>query len=564
MGDIEVLRNLGLMVVAAAFAVLLLRCTRTPTIVLYILAGLFIGPGIGWVAPGMAQGAGEAAHHGALEVIAEIGIALLLFLVGLELSLDRIRDVGKVAVLAGLGQVVFTALGGFLISLLLTFTVVESIFLAVALTFSSTVVVVKLLDQKQELHTLYGRISVGIFLVQDLVVIVALTFVAGLGPAGAEAGGVAVGAMLGSLALAFGGMGVLLVFALLAARYLLPRPVGWAGGSPPVLFLGALAWCFLFVVAAEKLGLSMEIGAFLAGLSLAQIAGSEDLRRRVHPLMNFFVMIFFVSLGVQMELGAAVSQWFSALVLSFFVLVGSPLIFMPVIRACGYGARTSFLTSVTLAQISEFSFIFTALGVSAGLIDSAILSLVAVVGLVTIGLSSFMILYNHALYDWCRRTGLLRRLRLAGEGGIEAPEGGEGHRLSGHVIVVGMNALGRRIVEAIHREGEHVVAVDTDPAKLEGLPGPHVRGSIDLLAVQEEVNLGAAKLVVSALQIEETNNLLAYHCRARGVVSAIHAFDESVFDELRRLGVGYLIDTTQQGAVEAATRAYGERGEVGP
>jgi len=203
-GDIEVLRNLGLMVVAAAFAVLLLRCTRTPTIVLYILAGLFIGPGIGWVAPGMAQGAGEAAHHGALEVIAEIGIALLLFLVGLELSLDRIRDVGKVAVLAGLGQVVFTALGGFLISLLLTFTVVESIFLAVALTFSSTVVVVKLLDQKQELHTLYGRISVGIFLVQDLVVIVALTFVAGLGPAGAEAGGVAVGAMLGSLALAFG------------------------------------------------------------------------------------------------------------------------------------------------------------------------------------------------------------------------------------------------------------------------------------------------------------------------------------------------------------------------
>ncbi|HUO87362.1 MAG TPA: cation:proton antiporter, partial [Thermoanaerobaculia bacterium] len=255
MTELDLLRQLGLILVAAAAALLLARLARVPSIVAYLVAGLALGPATGLLPVSEP-----------LELIAEVGIALLLFLVGLELSLDKIRDLGKVAVIAGLGQVAFTAAGGFALAFALGFDPLASIFIGVALTFSSTVVVVKVLDQKRELDTLYGRISVGIFLVQDLVVIVALTLLAGLGR-GREASLGAIG--LGVL-LAFAGMAALLATALFASRHLLPRLFGWAASSSQTLFVWSLAWCFLFVVAAEKLQLSLEIGAFLAGISLAQ------------------------------------------------------------------------------------------------------------------------------------------------------------------------------------------------------------------------------------------------------------------------------------------------------
>src|SRR5919108_4160958 len=195
MTDLPVLRDLGLILVASAVFVLLARRVRAPTIVAYILAGLVLGPATGLL------GAAEP-----IELIAEIGIVLLLFLVGLELSLDKIRDVGRTAVIAGIGQIVLTTAGGFGIAVLLRFDAVAALFIGLALTFSSTVVVVKLLGQKDELDTLYGRIAIGIFLVQDIVVIITLTFLGGLaGPRELSLPEVARG-----LLAAFGGMLLLL------------------------------------------------------------------------------------------------------------------------------------------------------------------------------------------------------------------------------------------------------------------------------------------------------------------------------------------------------------------
>ncbi len=536
MVDQTFLQGLGIIVVAAAVFALIARVARVPTIVTYIIAGLVVGPLTGIL---------EMTYS--IEVIAEVGIALLLFLVGLELSLDKIRDVGKVAVAAGIGQVVFTAAGGYGIALLLGFTVMESVFIATALTFSSTVVVVKLLDQKGELESLYGRIAVGIFLVQDLVVIVALTFLSGLGTgAEMEMGGVASG-----LGLAFLGMGLLLALSLLASRWLLPRPFAWAARSGETLFIWSLCWCFILVLGAEMMGLSLEIGAFLAGISLAQLPYNHELRRRVHPLMNFFIAVFFVSLGIQMELGAAMTQLGPAVVLSLFVLIGNPLIFMVIISRLGYGERTSFLTSVTVAQISEFSFIFAAMGLAAGLIDEAILSLIALVGLVTIAASSYMILHNHGLYALVRGWGILRPFRASAEEEVE-----EEDELRGHVIVVGMNALGREIVRRLHDRGETVMAVDTDPGKLVDLPGLTALGNVEYMSLLEEVGLPRAKLLVSALQIEDTNNLLAYRCREAGVPSSIHAFDQSVIQELRDIGVGHLMISKNDGIKRLAAKLW--------
>lgn len=523
----ELFHSLGWMVAGSALLVLLTRPLHIPTLVIYIMTGLLLGPVAGLVE------VDEVLH-----IIAEVGIALLLFLVGLELSLDRIRDVGRVAFVAGIGQVLFTALGGMGLCWLLGFNVIESIFLATALTFSSTVVVVKLLDQKKELHSLYGRIAVGIFLVQDLVVIVALTFLGGLGkPESLEPGQLAAG-----VGRAFGGMALLLSAALVASRYLLPGPAAWLARSTEAVFVAALCWCFVLVAVAEALHLSPEIGAFLAGLSLAQLPFGSSLRRRVHPLMNFFIVVFFVTLGVQMELGPALGHAWPAVVLSLFVLIGNPFIFMILILACRFDERTAFMTSVTVAQISEFSFVFAAMGLSAGLIDRSILSLTALVGLVTIAASSYMILYNERLYEICRRLGLLRIFR-GRQAEPQAPE----PPLADHVVVVGMNPLSEYLLEGLARRGHRLVAVDTDHRKLQGLDCATVLGNVEDSGMLDELHLADAKLVISALRIEDTNKLLAYRSKQLGTACAIHAFDQSVVEDLERLGVDYLIDSKASG-----------------
>lgn len=541
-GDMELLRSLGFIVVVGAIFAFSGRFLKIPSIVSFIFAGLFLGPLTGLV----------SLNH-TLELISEIGIALLLFLVGLELSFDRIKDVGKVAVVAGIGQVVFTAAGGLVICLLLQFTFIESLFLALALTFSSTVVVVKLLDHMGDLNKLYGRIAVGIFLVQDLVVVVLLTLLAGL--AGLESDQeVDLAAIAGNLGLAFGGMTLILVIAMVASRYVLPKPFAWAARSPDAILIWALCWCFGLVLLAETMALSLEIGAFIAGMALAQLPYNGDLRHRLHPLMNFFIAIFFVTLGIRTELEEAMAAWPAALILSLFVLIGNPLIFLFIITRMSYSQRTAFRTSVTVAQISEFSFIFAAMGVASGLIGSTILSIVALVGIVTIAVSAYMILYSEALYRLCKRWGLLRIFPSRGSAGEEEGEEEEAER-SGHIIVVGMNSLGRELVKRLVNHGEKVLAVDTDPGKLEGLSGAETFiGNVEYESVVVEIGLKHAKLVISALQIEDANHLLAYRCRAADVPCAIHAFDVSVVDELLELDTDYLLMPTADGVIRQVER----------
>jgi hypothetical protein len=334
----------------------------------------------------------------------------------------------------------------------------------------------------------------------------------------------------------------LLAVSLLASRYILPRPFAWAARSPEVLLVWALSWCFLLVLAAHAFGLSLEVGAFLAGLGLAQLPCNDDLRRRVHPLMNLFIAVFFVSLGIRMEAGGAAANWWPTLVLALFVLIGNPFIFMIIIRRMGYDKSTSFLTSVTVAQISEFSFIFAGMGLSRGLIGAEILSITALVGVVTIAVSAYMILYNRPLLKWCDKMGILDwRVFAPGREVISAGPSAHGLSLSGHVIVVGMNTLGRRIVRELHERGETVLAVDTDPAKLQDLPGHTLMGSVEYLSVLKDAEIDRAKLLVSALRIEETNDLLAYRCQSAGIPSAVHVVDLSVVDNLLDLGTDYMM-----------------------
>jgi Kef-type K+ transport system membrane component KefB len=529
--DLQLLLNLGFIVITAATFAFVGKLIRMPTIVGYILAGIVLGPVLHLV---------ELDHS--LELISELGIALLLFLVGLELSFAKVKDLGRVALILGGIQVLLTATGGMLVAHFMGFAPMESIFLGGTVTFSSTVVVIKLLDQKGVMNRLYARISVALFLAQDIVVIAALTVLTGFG--GSEP--LAPIELLINFGKAFGGMAVLLILALIAARYLLPKPFAWAARSPDTVFIWALCWCFLVVILAHQFHLSVEIGAFLAGIAIAQLPIHEDLHRRLHPLMTFFIAVFLVTLGIKMELSSFAAIWPTALGLSAFVLLIKPIIVFSILARMRFSEYTAFQTAIATGQVSEFAFILLALGATTGLIGADIVALGGLVGITTIALSSYLIIHSEALYAAIARTGILKLLRAKQEPDSEILR----HRKD-HIIVVGMNALGREIVKQLTLRNERVLAIDTDPKKLEGLGDADILiGNVEYQSVVEEVGLREARLVVSALQIEDTNHLLAYRCRSASVPCAIHAFDLSVVNDLLDLDVTYLMMPAADGILQ--------------
>jgi hypothetical protein len=276
-------------------------------------------------------------------------------------------------------------------------------------------------------------------------------------------------------------------------------------------------------------------------MSLAQRPYNEDLRRRVNPLMNFFIAVFFVTLGIRMNLTGATNNLGAVFGFSAFVLFVKPLLFLGILGWLGYGRKTSFLTGVTLSQTSEFSFILAGLAMSKGLIGGEVHLVSALVGVVTIAVSSYVIIHNHGIFAWALKAGLLRWKFLDGKPEVTDRIVHAGQHLEGHVIVVGMNTLGRSLVRRLVGKGEDVLAVDTDPAKLEGLPGRALLGSVGYLSVLEEAGYSRAKLIVSALQIEETNDLLAYRAKSVDVPCAIHVVDFSVVDNLLELETDYLM-----------------------
>ena len=529
--DYQLLLHLGFIVITAATFAFVGKLIRMPTIVGYILAGVVLGPLLKLIE-----------IDDSLDLISELGIALLLFLVGLELSFEKIKDLGRVALILGGCQVLLTAIGGTLVAYSMGFGFIEAIFLGGTVTFSSTVVVIKLLDQKGVMNRLYARISVALFLAQDIVVIGALTVLTGFG--GSEP--LTPMEMAINFSQAFGGMALLLTLALIAARYLLPKPFAWAARSPDTVFIWALCWCFLVVMLAHQFHLSVEIGAFLAGIAIAQLPIHEDLHRRLHPLMAFFIAVFLVTLGIKMNLSSFSRVWPAALGLSAFVLLIKPIIVFNILARIRFSEYTAFQTAIATGQVSEFAFILLALGATTGLIGADIVALGGLVGIITIALSSYLIIHSEALYRLFARTGVLRIFRAKQEDDVEALR----HRKA-HSIIVGMNALGREIVQQLTQRGERVLAIDTDPNKLEGLGTADILiGNVEYQSVVEEIGLREAKIVVSALQIEDTNHMLAYRCRSAGVPCAIHAFDMSVIDDLLDLDTTYLMMPAADGVVQ--------------
>ncbi|MEX2130320.1 MAG: cation:proton antiporter, partial [Pseudohongiellaceae bacterium] len=360
-----------------------------------------------------------------VDLMAELGIAVLLFLVGLKLDLQLIRTLGPVALATGLGQVAFTSVFGFLIAILLGMDTVSALYVAVALTFSSTIIIVKLLSDQREVDSLHGRIAVGFLIVQDLVVVLAMMILASLGIGGQNAEeGDALGRIL---RIALNGAATLL-FISLFIRYLATPLVRRIAHSPELLVIFAISWAALLATAGSMLGFSKELGGLLAGISLASTPFREAIVARLASLRDFLLLFFFIALGTQLDLTLLGEQVFPALIFSLFVLVGNPLIVMIIMGFMGYRKRTGFLAGLTVAQISEFSLIFVTMGVTLGHVTTASLGLVTLVGMITITLSVYMITYSHFLYRWLEPLlGVFERRVPFREENLE-PELDQGHR----------------------------------------------------------------------------------------------------------------------------------------
>jgi len=494
---------LGIAGVAGLLAIRL----RQPLITAFIAVGILVGPvGLNWVQPG-----------DDVALLAEVGIAILLFLVGLKLDLRLIRVSGPVALATGLGQVMFTSLGGFGLAVLLGFDTVTALYIAVALTFSSTIIIVKLLSDKQELETQHGRIAIGFLIVQDIVVVLVMIALATFGTATDLSLPGQVGLMLAKGAGFLGGLAVVL-------RFVLPRVLRVVARSAELLVLFSVAWAVALAAVSEALGFSSEVGAFVAGVALASTPYREAIGARLISLRDFLLLFFFVELGAQLAFEQSSGQLGPALVLSAFVLIGNPIIVLVIMGAMGYRKRTSFLAGLTVAQISEFSLILIALGLSLGHIGPETLGLVTVVGLVTIGLSTYMILYSEPIYR--RLAGVLSVFERQQPRDLDlgpAPEPVE-------VVLYGLGRYGSEVASELEDAGVRLLVVESDPQLVAGqrtlqngrsMAGPVVYGDAEDLEFVHNLPLGDARWVVGTMPSLPVNLTLLTALRHAGFAGQV-------------------------------------------
>ena len=434
----------ALLVLAAAvgFVGLMLR---QPLIVSFIAVGIAAGPSVLDIAQSDEQ----------IDLLAELGIAVLLFLVGLKLDLNLVRTLGPVALVTGLGQVLFTTVFGFLISLALGLDPRTALYVAIALTFSSTIIIVKLLSDKREIDALHGRIALGFLIVQDIVVVIAMISLSAIGVGDAAGGDGALADVLRVL-----GYGIaMLAFVVAFIRFIANPLVERLSRAPELLVSFAIGWAALLAAVGHYLGFGKELGGLLAGFSLASTPFREAIAARLASLRDFLLLFFFIALGASLDLSVLGASVGPAIVLSLFVLVGNPLIVLAIMGAMGYRKRTGFLAGLTVAQISEFSLIFMAMGVSIGHVSDEALGLVTLVGLVTIAASTYMITFSHELYRLFEPVlGVFER-----KGAHAEPENVAAADRPHDVILFGLGQYGLGMAHALRDDGKKVLGIDFSP-----------------------------------------------------------------------------------------------------
>lgn len=508
-------------VVLATILSLLMRLLKQPLVVGYIITGILIGP----------QFFNLDRSHDYIELFSKIGITILLFIVGLNLSPKVIKEVGKVSFIGGLGQIALTALYGGFLSMALGLNLVQSLYIGIGLSFSSTIVILKLLSDKGDLPKLYGKITIGFLLVQDLVAIATLLFVSSFG--------LHHEVFLQTSFFLLAKLAGLSITLFLLSKYFFPHAIDALAESQELLFLFSITWGLGLASIFYVMGFSVEVGALLAGVSLAVTPFADGIASRLKPLRDFFIVLFFVLLGSQMAVDSISQVIVPAIILSVFVLVGKPLIVFLLLNLLGYKTRQGFQVGVALAQISEFSLILATLGLTTGQLDAQTVSLITLVALITIPGSSYLISFSEPLYSRLER--LLKRLE------INHSRNNTNLLDTQHELVLfGFDRVGHDFVEAFRKLDKDYLIVDYNPDMINHLETadlPFRYGDVEDSEFLQELQLEKIKLCVSTIPNVKVNSLLIKHIREanKHTIIIVRAREVEDAKTLYELGATYVV-----------------------
>ncbi|WP_414837556.1 cation:proton antiporter [Candidatus Nanosalina sp. VS9-1] len=509
--------ELTLVIVTATVLAVVARKLKQPVLLAYLLTGLVLGPALLNIVGGTRT----------LTLMSELGLGFLLFLVGIEMNLDEIRDLLKPISVIAVGQTILQTGLAFVVPLALGFGFFETVIIALCTVFGATPVIVKILTEKDELKSLPGKLDVGVLVLQDiyLILIVALINSGTLTQPDQ---------ILGTLAKIVALIGVIGVISLASSRYILDDIFKQIADNRHAFFIHGVAWAFLFITLAEFMGLSVEVGAFLAGLGLGQIPYREEIKERIRPLTDFFMVIFFSTLGLTLSVENLQAYWVEAILASGVMMIGNFVIMFYLIDRMKFTPRTSFIGSINMTQVSEFSLVVGALAVQQGYIGNDVLGYISLMAVFTIGLSTYLINYNKEIYQ--KIEHLLEWLESEEKKDVEI------NQLEDHAVIVGYDEISEKICRTLEREHD-ILVIDQNPDNTEVLsrsPYEYIYGDFKHGEIREGANLEGAEFIIS-FSDEKDVNLKVLEEQTDNAIKIVTAKRLEEASEMYDLGADYVI-----------------------
>jgi len=520
----SLLVDLGIIIIAATFISILVRLLKQPLVLGYILGGIIVGPQI----------LNYVKNSQAVLVLSELGIAFLLFIIGMELDLKKIAKTGMISSVLGIVQVILTASIGFLASYFMGFSIKESFYLGIIVAFSSTMIVIKLLVDKKELESIHGELILGIMLIQDIIAIIVLSVIPffdnfNLGQIGRTIIN-----------------GILLLFAFyLIYKFILSSFIKVIVKSPELLFIGSLSIIIIYSGLAYYLGYSLAIGAFIAGLSLSATDFRYDIQNRIKPFRDFFLVLFFVTLGMQIIFENILKMIYPFVVLFLIVVIAKPAITFVLAKLLQYGNRTAFFTGVEIGQVGEFSLVLASIGASEAYrhISNDLFSMITILTLVTMVITAYVINYDNYIY--CFFSKILKPIesKTTKEEKLKYLPKKE---LKNHVIVFGYHKIAAPFIKTLIKLKNNFIVVDYNAEKVMQLMKKNIPcicsdlTNPDLLA---DINFCKAKMLVSTIKNFQGNLDLIRRYKSvnkKGIMIVVAASNEDAI-ELYKEGADYVI-----------------------
>ncbi|MBI4439565.1 cation:proton antiporter [Candidatus Woesearchaeota archaeon] len=540
----DIFLAIGIMLIVATILSYLARMINQPMIPAYVVAGVILGPLLGIIT-----------NSGIIGTLSEIGIAFLLFIAGLELDLRKLREVGAVASIGGLAQIISLFSAAFLLSLIFGFGKIESVYLGLIVALSSTMVIVKILSDKRSIDTLHGRIIIGILIVQDIVAIISLSILRSVDSFSGFF-------MLISAVKAVILIGLVVVF----TRLIIPHIFRRAAKNQEILFLMAITFLFAISLLFQHIGsiivsilqnidvslsgeiinvlspgFSIAIGAFAAGVGLAGLPFNFQIIGQVKPLRDFFSTIFFVSLGLGVSISSVREVILPFVALLVLVVALKPLIVFILVSFFGYLHRPSFIAGISLGQISEFSLILVSQGFLLGHVSQGIVTITILLAVFSIIITSYLMEYETPIYLWMSSY-------ISGLDKVTATSANLGNVPKGRydVIVCGYNRIGFSIGNTLKRLKKKMLVIDYNPdviRKLKEEKVPCIFGDIGNNEIMERVDLKHARIVISTVPTLNDNEMIIEKAKKENpkisIILTANQIDEAL--TLYEKGADYVI-----------------------